>query len=208
MLSAITLKAIKDSPWFWFAGLLLGAFLSGFGTYPALLSFLGRTHIDERELKELRASREALPRIQQQLALSNSESQSRVAALVQRLDKPSPSEQPDVKPPVQTFRGSGTSETNLVAIAPTSYRRMVRLTARAVSNAAVGGRMTIVVSGTERTCASGDFYRNPNQGPELSGAVECEEMLAPGQSRQYLARAPNINADGRTIDLQVVVSPQ
>jgi hypothetical protein len=208
MLNAITLKSVKESPWLWFAGLLLGAFLSGFGAYPALMTFLERTQIDERELKDLRASHEALPRIQQQLAVANTESQSRVAALLQRLDQSGTPGQPQARPPSQTFRGSGTSETNLISIASAPYARNVRLIARAISNAAVGGRMTILVAGTERPCTSGEFYRNPSQGSELSGELTCEEALAAGQSREYVARAPNINADGRTIDLQVVISPQ
>jgi hypothetical protein len=210
MLNSESLRVIKDSPWLWFAGVLLAAFVSGFTAYPALMTILGLTYVKESDLKTLKAASDSLPRLQQRLALVNAESQTRVNELLQRIQNqtPAPITQATPPSPTQTLRGSGTSETNIVSVAAASNARLVRITVRAEVTAAAEGSMQILVFGTAQPCQSGRFYRNASEPPRLSGEVVCQEALLAGEARQYRAEATNQQAHARTVDIEVVVTPQ
>jgi len=197
MLDSEALKAVKDSPWFWFSATLLGSFLAGFAAFQGLMTIAGRTQVDEQELKTLRADKETVARLQQQLIVTNSDFQARLSTRTS-----------DIQPSELTFHGSGTAETNLVAIDAVSYPRTVKLVAHASVRAEVNGWLRIIVKGTRKQCRSGDFYRNPSEPDLLSGEISCDETLGPGESAQFSAIAENGRADARTVDLQVTVVPQ
>ncbi|MGO4382495.1 hypothetical protein [Pseudoduganella sp. RAF53_2] len=209
MVKSDSLVLIKDSPWFWFMSLLFGAFLSGFAAYAGLMTLLGRTHVSSEELTKLKASADSIPLLQQQLVAANLEAQSRDRELKRsegvRCDGPA-AKITEVIP--MTFRGSGTGETNLIAISAAPVARIARIVAHAVATAQINGYMKLEVTGAGQNCKSGRVYRNPTAGPELSAQVTCDEPIPPGESRQFIARAPNYDADGRSVDIEVTLRPQ
>ncbi len=82
------------------------------------------------------------------------------------------------------------------------------ITAEATADASNGGWMElrVFVSGELTPCESSRVYKNPTSDSILTAVATCTVPILPGQAYEFLAEAPNENANARKVVMRATYS--